>query len=65
MSYDESRGELTLGPRTGAFPGMVSRRTFNVRWISAGTHDAANFAAKPDQAVEYSGAQIVIRRSAP
>jgi alpha-D-xyloside xylohydrolase len=65
MSYDESRGELTLGPRTGAFPHMVSRRTFNVRWISAGTHNAANFAAKPDQTVAYSGAQIVIRRSAP
>jgi hypothetical protein len=34
ISYDESHGALTLGPRTGAFPGMVSKRTFNVRWIS-------------------------------
>jgi len=64
MSYDEGRGELTLGPRAGAFPGMVAARTFNVRWISAGTRDAANFAAKPDQTVEYSGAQVVIRRGA-
>jgi alpha-D-xyloside xylohydrolase len=63
MSYDESRGELTLGPRTGAFPGLVSRRTFNVRWISAGTRDAANLAVRPDRTVEYSGAQVVIRRS--
>jgi alpha-D-xyloside xylohydrolase len=63
ISYDESRGELTIGPRAGEFPGMVSRRTFNVRWISAGTRDAANFAARPDQNVEYSGAALVVRRS--
>jgi alpha-D-xyloside xylohydrolase len=66
MSYDESHGELRLGPRTGAFPGMVSKRTFNVRWISADTHDAANFAATPDQTVEYSGSELTIhRRGAP
>jgi alpha-D-xyloside xylohydrolase len=63
MSYDQSRGELTLGPRMGTFPGMVNRRTFNVRWISAGTRDASNFTTTPDQTVEYSGVQLVIRRS--
>jgi alpha-D-xyloside xylohydrolase len=63
MSYDESHGELTLGARAGAFPGMVGKRTFNVRWISSDTRDAANFTAKPDQTVEYSGAELVIRRS--
>jgi alpha-D-xyloside xylohydrolase len=66
ISYDESHGALTLGPRTGAFPGMVSKRTFNVRWISPGTRDAANFSATPDQTAEYSGAQLTIhRRGAP
>jgi alpha-D-xyloside xylohydrolase len=62
MSYDEGRGELRLGPRTGTYPGMVNTRTFNVRWISAGTRDAANFTARPDQSVEYSGAETVVRR---
>jgi alpha-D-xyloside xylohydrolase len=62
MSYDDSIGALTLGPRAGAFPGMVSKRTFNVRWISADTHDPANFTTRPDQTVEYSGAALVIRR---
>jgi hypothetical protein len=45
---------------------MVGKRTFNVRWISADTRDAANFAAVPDQTIEYSGSQLTIhRRGAP
>ncbi len=63
FAYDDRRGELTLGEREGTFPGMVGKRTFNVRWISAGTPDSGNFDAKPDQTVEYSGDRVVIRKS--
>jgi alpha-D-xyloside xylohydrolase len=63
FAYDDRRGELTLGDREGTFPGMVGKRTFNVRWISAGTPDSGNFDAKPDQTVEYSGERVVIRKS--
>jgi alpha-D-xyloside xylohydrolase len=60
--YDNARGQLTLGARKGSFPGMASQRTFNVRWISAGTQGTADFNSKPDQTVEYSGAEVVIHR---
>jgi alpha-D-xyloside xylohydrolase len=62
LAYDEARGELKIGARRGAFPGMAAKRTFNVRWISARTHGAADLDAKPDQSVEYSGSAVMIRK---
>lgn len=64
LSYDDARGELKIGARNGQFPGMVANRTFNVRWIAAGDRRALDFGAKPDASVEYSGAEIVVRKNA-
>jgi len=64
ISYDEARGTLTIGDRKGAFPGMVSDRVFNVRWISGATANAAKFDAKPDQSVRYTGQAVEIHRHA-
>ena len=58
----EHDGELRIGARNGTFPGMVDKRTFNVRWISDGARGAADFDAKPDQTVEYVGAEVVIHK---
>jgi alpha-D-xyloside xylohydrolase len=63
LTYDDSRGELTLGARKGEFPGMVGKRRFNVRWICAGVKDPLNFDADADATVEYSGGQVVVHKS--
>jgi alpha-D-xyloside xylohydrolase len=63
FTYDDARGELTLGARKGEFPGMVGKRVFKVRWIGAGARDVMNFDAQADATVEYSGERVVIRRS--
>lgn len=62
ITYDEQAGTLTLGERTGAFDGMQEKRTVHVRWISGETGDAADFDAKPDQTVEYTGKAVVLKR---
>jgi alpha-D-xyloside xylohydrolase len=62
LTYDDARGELRIGARNGTFPGMVDKRTFNVRWIRDGARGAADFDAKPDQTLEYVGAELVIHK---
>jgi alpha-D-xyloside xylohydrolase len=63
LSYDDNRGELKIGARKGEYPGMVGKRTFNVRWITPGVPAALDFDSKPDDAVEYFGAELVVRRA--
>jgi alpha-D-xyloside xylohydrolase len=63
LTYDDSRGELTLGARKGEFPGMVGKRRFNVRWISVGARDPLNFDGDADATVEYSGEAVVVHKS--
>jgi alpha-D-xyloside xylohydrolase len=58
IAYDDEGGTLTIGERAGHFPGMSSKRTFNVRWISPGEARAADLDARPDQTLEYSGQPV-------
>jgi alpha-D-xyloside xylohydrolase len=62
IRYDETSGTVTIGTREGQYPGMISERTFNVRWISGPSRDASDFDAEPDATVRYSGAEVTVRR---
>jgi alpha-D-xyloside xylohydrolase len=62
LHYDEQNGILTIGDRVGAFKGMISERQFHVRWISGPRKDAADFTAKADATIRYSGKSISIQR---
>ena len=64
FTWNEASGELTIGRRTGTYPGMPEKRVFLVRWIGPGVAPARAFDGKPDQRVEYSGEEIVVRRAA-
>lgn len=61
IRYDDAAGTLTIGERTGNFPGMVSTRTFNVRWISPGEANAADLDTQPDEALAYSGQPVTFK----
>jgi alpha-D-xyloside xylohydrolase len=61
LQYDDASGTLTIGARSGSFPGMPQRRTFGVRWISANEARAADFDTPPDATVEYSGQTVTVR----
>ncbi|MEO8180373.1 MAG: TIM-barrel domain-containing protein [Deltaproteobacteria bacterium] len=58
IRYDDASGTLSIGARSGSFPGLVARRTFNVRWISPGEAEAGNLDAAPDASQDYSGQPI-------
>ncbi|WP_443750312.1 TIM-barrel domain-containing protein [Asticcacaulis solisilvae] len=61
LSYNDKTGTLTIGARTGSYPGMVAKRTFRVRFIKAGTSTSGAFDAK-DAEVAYDGALVTVKR---
>ncbi|HSX85427.1 MAG TPA: TIM-barrel domain-containing protein, partial [Cellvibrio sp.] len=63
VSYDEAKGELTIGDRIGSFEEMAEKRSISVRWISGPNKDAANFDAKPAETLEYTGKAITVKRA--
>jgi alpha-D-xyloside xylohydrolase len=62
LLWDEHSGTLTLGERTGSFPGMLQQRRVRVVFVSSGRSVA--HAAEPEGAVEvtYTGAELSLRR---
>ena len=61
IRYDERTGTLTIGARQGSYPGMAASRVFNIRWITPKRPRVADFDAKPDASVTYSGAQQTVK----
>jgi alpha-D-xyloside xylohydrolase len=60
MHYDKTKGTLTLGARTGSYPGMPVSRTFKVRWIKDGAKAPTELDAPADKTVEYRGEELVV-----
>ncbi len=54
------KGTLTIGARTGSYPGMPEERTFKVRWIKPGAKAPADLDAATDVSVEYKGAAVTV-----
>ncbi|TWB30205.1 TIM-barrel domain-containing protein [Nitrospirillum viridazoti] len=64
LSFDQASGTLTIGTRAGSFPGMVQDRVINVRFVGPGAQAApADFTAKPDQTVRYTGQAVTVTRA--
>ena len=60
LRYDAAKGTLTIGARSGSYPGMPEKRTFKVRWIKAGAKAPADLDAAADATVEYKGAEVAV-----
>jgi alpha-D-xyloside xylohydrolase len=61
FSYNEKKHELTIGKRSGSFPGMLKKRKFEIVWISSQKPSGLDFNSKPDAAVSYNGDQQSIK----
>jgi alpha-D-xyloside xylohydrolase len=60
MKWDDARRQLTIDGRRGSFPGMLTRRTFNVVLVKKdhGAGDAET--TKSDKVLTYSGKKVVV-----
>jgi len=62
IRWDDAAGKLTIGDRTGKFPGMLERRTFRIVFVRSA--HGAGMASTPeaDNVVQYSGSQLTVTR---
>jgi alpha-D-xyloside xylohydrolase len=62
MAWDDRQQTLTIGTRTGSFPGMLKMRTIEAVVVKSGT---GGVQAAKSVAVTYRGAKTVIRLRTP
>ncbi len=60
LSWDDETSTLTIGERTGSFPGMLETRRFNV--VKVSPDEPKGFSrSNPSQTLLYSGKELQIR----
>jgi alpha-D-xyloside xylohydrolase len=59
FTWDDAAQQLTVGARTGTFPGMLATRTFNVVLVDA-SHGAGVPVGTADTSVSYDGSAVVV-----
>ena len=60
MSWNDKSGQLTIGVRTGSFPGMVASRRFRVVFVSPNHGAGPLESKKADREITYDGALATV-----
>ncbi len=60
LAYDEESRTLTIGSRSGSFPGMLHRRTFEIIWVTKDRPAGLDFTAPADVVVHYDGTPVAV-----
>ena len=58
ISYSNATGKVTIGARNGSFPGMLTNRTFNIVFVTAGHGIADTVTTNPDCVISYNGTAV-------
>jgi alpha-D-xyloside xylohydrolase len=61
LQWNEAKQTLTIGKRTGTFPGMLKERTFNIVWVSANHGAGIPVTEKPDVVVHFNGKAVTVK----
>jgi alpha-D-xyloside xylohydrolase len=62
ISWNETSKDLTIGPTSGSFPGMMTSRTFKVVWVSPEHGVGGTVTTAVDKAITYTGGQITLNK---
>jgi alpha-D-xyloside xylohydrolase len=60
FSWDDATHTLTIGDRTGSFPGMIEKRTFRVVFVSEKHGTGGGLTENADRTVRYLGKKISV-----
>ena len=60
ITWDDTKGILTIGARNGSFPGMLAKRTFHPVLVDGGHGVGDAPAASPDRTVIYDGTAVSV-----
>jgi len=61
IAWDDAKSTLTLGARTGSYPGMPAKRTFRVILVGPGHGAGAGVAATVDKEIVYDGKSVSVK----
>jgi len=61
LKWDDSSNLLTIGARSGSFPGMIMKRTFNIVIAARGKGTGLDITTLPEKTVIYSGQELKIK----
>ena len=61
LTWNDSNGTLTIGPRRGEFPGMVQEQTFRIVFVGDGHGSGVAETETPDAVVKYTGKRVVVK----
>jgi alpha-D-xyloside xylohydrolase len=60
VHWDDEKKRLTIGERSGTYPGMPQARTFRVVFVREGHGIGIGQTAQPDRVVSYSGHAVTV-----
>jgi alpha-D-xyloside xylohydrolase len=60
FEWNEARQSLTIGKRSGKFPGMLPERTFRVVFVSLGHGTGMTAESQADAVIHYSGKAVTV-----
>ena len=60
FSWDEAAQTLTIGDRSGSFPGMLEKRTFRIVFVRENHGTGGSLTESADKTVQYSGSKITV-----
>ncbi len=60
IAWDDAADTLTVGPRSGEYPGMPARRSFKVVWVDGRHGGGLDEAPTPDRVVDYDGSAVTV-----
>jgi alpha-D-xyloside xylohydrolase len=60
FSWDDAAHTLTIGDRTGSFPGMLEKRTFRIVFVTENHGTGSGLTENADKTVQYSGKKIAV-----
>jgi alpha-D-xyloside xylohydrolase len=63
LHWDDHRDTLTIGSRSGTFPGMLKRHNFRVVLVGEGHGAGIEWVSSPDRSMIYDGNRMSIRLS--
>ena len=60
IEWNEGKQTLTIGKRSGKFPGMLKDRTFKIVWVSGNHGVGISSNENPDATVQYHGSAVTV-----
>jgi alpha-D-xyloside xylohydrolase len=61
FKWDDAKKQLTIGDRKGKFPGMLTKRTFNIVVVKENTGCGIEVCQQPRTVIKYNGAKLIVK----